>query len=219
VDLLEIDLERGTTKQGASRNRLLQELLHAKEPMAVDPLARALEISRNATYLHITALERDGLIEKAELSQTKGRPGQTYQLSRSGRETFTRHYALFADLLIGLVKSRLGPDELRSCLEALGQEIAQEYTDRVAGLDRNEQLVEVAKIMRELGYESRATESKGKLASEIVAHNCVFHDLAEQHSEVCSLDIALIEALTGSKIEHAECMLRGGSCCRFKRKT
>lgn len=196
----------------------MQELLHSSEPLAVDPLARSLNISRNATYQHITALERDGLIEKAEMSQTKGRPGQTYQLSRSGRATFTRHYALFADLLINLVKSRLGPEDLQSSLEKLGKDLAEGYAERVTGLEPGEQIIEVAKIMRELGYESRATEPEGKAHPEIIAHNCVFHDLAERHREVCALDIALIETLTGSKIEHAECMVRGGTCCRFRRK-
>lgn len=197
----------------------MQELLHSGTPMAVDPLARQLKISRNATYLHITSLERDGLIEKAQLSQTKGRPGRTYQLSRAGRETFTRHYALFADLLIGLVKSRLGPDELQECLEKLGADLAQRFISRVKDLEGGEQIKEVARIMRELGYESHATEESGTGAPEIVAHNCVFHDLAEQHREVCSLDLALISALTGSKIEHKECMVRGGACCRFKVKS
>lgn len=211
-------MDNSTSKQGTSRHRLMQELLHSSEPLAVDPLARSLNISRNATYQHITALERDGLIEKAEMSQTKGRPGQTYQLSRSGRATFTRHYALFADLLINLVKSRLGPEDLQSSLEKLGKDLAEGYAERVTGLEPGEQIIEVAKIMRELGYESRATEPEGKAHPEIIAHNCVFHDLAERHREVCALDIALIETLTGSKIEHAECMVRGGTCCRFRRK-
>lgn len=205
-------------RRGDSRNRLLQELLHAEHPMGVESLARALNISRNATYQHVTALQRDGLIEKADVSQTRGRPGQTYQLSRLGRATFTRHYALFANLLVDLVKSRLGPEELRSCLESLGGGLAERFAGRVANLQGDELVGEVAAIMRELGYESLATKPGRKQASEIVAHNCVFHDLAERHPEVCALDIALIESLTGAKIEHAECMMRGGACCRFRTK-
>lgn len=197
----------------------MQELLRTDAPMAVDPLARLLNISRNATYLHITSLERDGLIEKAQLAQTRGRPGQTYQLSRTGRATFTRHYALFADLLVELVKSRLGSEELQACLEKLGKKLAQRFTERVDDLSPEDQTKEVAQIMRELGYESHSVEGKGSNPPEIVAHNCVFHDLAEQHREVCSLDLSLISILTGSEVEHTECMLRGGTCCRFKIKS
>ena len=60
--------------RGRSQHRILHELLYCETSVPVERLARVLGISRNATYQHVTALERDGLIEKASRTQTKGRP-------------------------------------------------------------------------------------------------------------------------------------------------
>jgi hypothetical protein len=50
----------------------------------------------------------------------------------------------------------------------------------------------------------------------IDARNCVYHHLAAEHPEVCELDLALLSSLLGGKIEHVECMVRGGASCRFR---
>ena len=202
---------------GRTQSIILQTLLQADSPLPVQHLTHRLKISRNATYQHVTALERDGLIEKASVSLTKGRPSQTYQLTDAGREVFPKHYALFATLLVQLVKSRIGAEELEACLAELGDSLADQHMDRVAGLEGDELIREVASIMSELGYESEAARpAQGEGGLEIRAHNCVFHELAQEHEEVCALDIALISRLTGCQIEHAECVVRGGSCCRFR---
>jgi DeoR family suf operon transcriptional repressor len=190
-------------------------LLHAADPLGIDQLSRHLSISRNATYQHVTALERDGLVAKAEIAATKGRPGQTYQLTEAGRATFPRHYALFAHLLIGVIKARLGAEDLKACLTDLGQSLAAQFAGQVSDLDPARQIEDVAAILLELGYEAKTTASKA-MEAEIVAHNCVFHDLARDHPEVCALDLALMSTLLGRQIDHVECMVRGGSCCRFR---
>ena len=210
---LEIERNLGTTQR-----RILQELLQSDAPLAVDHLTKMLEISRNATYQHIVALERDGLITKAATTQTKGRPSQTYSLTEKGRAAFPKHYSLFARLLVGLVKNQMGATELQACLDNLGHSLGDEFLERVSSLSGDALIIEVAKIMQELGYESEATIAEDDNKLEIRAHNCVFHDLAKEHEEVCSLDLALISHLTGASIEHAECVVRGGTCCRFKIK-
>ena len=117
-----------------------------------------------------------------------------------------------------MVKSRLGSEDLEACLTELGSSLAGEFASRVAGLEGERLLKEICQIMLELGYESEAVPSTDGPGLEIRAHNCVFHDLAQEHNEVCALDIALIERLAGGPVDHAECMVRGGTCCRFRRK-
>ena len=201
---------------GTTQKRILQTLLQANAPLPVEALTKTLSISRNATYQHMMALERDGLIERATIAQTKGRPSQTYRLTEQGRDFFPKHYALFANLLIGVVKNKLGSNELRSSLDELGNVLAQDLIERTKGLEGQALFQEVSNILGELGYESECVPSADQRDIEIQAHNCVFHDLAKEHEEVCALDIALISRLTGTKIEQSECVVRGGNCCRFR---
>lgn len=40
--------------------------------------------------------------------------------------------------------------------------------------------------------------------------------LAQQHPQVCRFDLAYMEAATGRRIHHMECLVRGGHVCRFR---
>ena len=51
---------------------------------------------------------------------------------------------------------------------------------------------------------------------QVEAFNCVFHGLAKQHPQVCKFDLAYMEAATGRRVHHMECIVRGGNVCRFK---
>jgi predicted ArsR family transcriptional regulator len=191
-----------------SRDRILELLLKAGEPLSVLALAGALGISRNAAHQQVVALEREGLVERASPIRTKGRPSRGFRLSPAGRATFPRQYALLARQLLGELAHHLGPDELRQALQRIGLSLADSLRSRV-GEDPDAALSLIAGLMRELGYESRVD------GGEIEAHNCVFHDLAMADPAICEVDLALLRSLSGREVEHRRCMALGGASCRF----
>ena len=191
-----------------SRDRILELLLKAGEPLSVLALAGALGISRNAAHQQVVALEREGLVERASPIRTKGRPSRGFRLSSAGRATFPRQYALLARQLLGELAHHLGPDELRQALQRIGLSLADSLRSRV-GEDPDAALPLIAGLMRELGYESRVD------GGEIEAHNCVFHDLAMADPAICEVDLALLRSLSGREVEHRRCMARGEHSCRF----
>jgi predicted ArsR family transcriptional regulator len=201
---------------GQRQKSLLSALLYSQAGMTVDALSRALAISRNAVNQHLASLEGNGFIETKTLTSTGGRPSKVYTLTQQGRELFPRHYALFSNLLIRLLKEKIGQETLKSYLSELGEQLAAEFAGRLQDITRLEDKVtELAKIMYELGYEAQAGHDE-EAQNEIVASNCVFHKLAEEYNDVCDLDLSLISAALGSvNIDHAECMVKGGTCCRF----
>ena len=71
-------------QSGRNRERILGLLLHAPGPISIPALAAQLGVSRNAAHQHVNSLERDGLIERAALISTRGRPSQGFQLSPAG---------------------------------------------------------------------------------------------------------------------------------------
>jgi predicted ArsR family transcriptional regulator len=192
-----------------SRERILGLLLHAPGPLSIPALAARLGISRNATHLHVSALERDGLVERAAQISTKGRPSQGFQLSGAGEAVFPRQYALLARKLIVELARRLGPDALPETMAQIGEDLARELAPRTA--DGRATVPAIAELMRELGYEAHLADS----VDEIEAHNCVFHDLAMRDPAICAVDLALLRALSGRAVEHRRCMARGERSCRF----
>ena len=110
----------------------------------------------------------------------------------------------------------LSSDELVRALRALGEKLAGQHAERLRGKTREQQIAIVTELMRDLGYHARAVPDKGAALPMIDARNCVYHHLAAEHPEVCELDLALLSSLLGGKIEHVECMVRGGASCRFR---
>lgn len=182
--------------------------------MTVDGLAKRLNISRAAAHQHVISLEHHGYIEAQTLAKTGGRPGRAYVLTQQGVDQFPKHYALISTLLVGLMKEQIGAPTMLNCLKQLGQSLAAQFSSRVADKSSNDKVTETAAIMHELGYEIESVIANDTQA-EIVAQNCVFHELAQEHNEVCELDIALMETLTESTVEQKECMAKGQPCCRF----
>jgi predicted ArsR family transcriptional regulator len=195
-----------------SRDRILELMLRAEEPLTVQALSTALGISRNAAHQHVVAMEREGLVERASAIRTKGRPSQGYRLSAAGSATFPRQYALLSKQLLDELSRQLAPAELHQAMERMGRSLADSLRDKV-GDDPNQTVVEIAGLMRELGYESQAIDSQD--GPVIEAHNCVFHDLAMADPAICEVDLSLLRALSGKNVEHRRCMARGEGSCRF----
>src|SRR5690606_6213271 len=148
---------------------------------------------------------------------TGGRPEQLYAITESGRELFPRRYAQLAAELIESVAAEVGETRLGAMLHALGDKLgAQVAAELPADAGTPQRVQAIATAMTELGYEAHARVSDPRVPPQVVAHNCVFHQLAERHPAVCGLDLAFLERASGRRVEHAECMLRGGSACRFR---
>jgi predicted ArsR family transcriptional regulator len=196
---------------GKRQQELLRNLLRDKGGLTVDELSRRLSITRNAVRQHLAALENDGLVGPGVTRPSGGRPEQLYVLTEKGREFFPRQYSWFAQLVVESMKGELGAEGLRRRLGALGTAIARQLRAQHPGLtNRRQRIARLAEVMEQLGYNATAS------AGAIQADNCVFHHLAQKNPEVCQFDLALLSTFTDSKVEHVECMARGGNVCRFK---
>jgi predicted ArsR family transcriptional regulator len=199
-----------------TQQKILHFLMKDKEGMTVDQITKLLEISRSATHRHMTVLERDGLVRKSASKKTGGRPGIIFTLTEKGTHIFPKHYSLFAEMLIILIKQKLGSEKLIEYLEELGVSLAETRKDALKNKSIDEKIKMTVAIMQELGYEAQTAEGEPEENLIIDAYNCVFHDLAYQDDDVCSMDLSLLSTLLDSKIEHTCCMAKGGVRCRFK---
>lgn len=200
---------------GRRQKDLLQLLLRHKGGLTVDELGTRLKVTRNAIRQHLAALVSDGLVERGDNKATGGRPTQLYVLSQKGRELFPRQYSWLAQLMLESVKQEAGGEALRKRLGAMGAKVATQLKAQHPGLrSRADRVLKLAELMEQLGYSTAGTTVLDP--SVIAADNCVFHDLALKDPEVCQFDLALMSTFTESRVEHQECMARGGHVCRFR---
>jgi predicted ArsR family transcriptional regulator len=200
---------------GRRQKDLLKLLLRHKNGLTVDELATQLQVTRNAIRQHLAALDSAGLVASGATKATGGRPTQLYVLSQKGKELFPRQYSWLAQLMVESVKQETGGDGLRKRLAAMGAKVGSQLRLQHPGLrSRQDKVLKLAELMEQLGYSTAATSVLDPTV--ISADNCVFHDLALKDPEVCQFDLALLSAFTDSRVDHQECMAKGGHVCRFK---
>ena len=204
---------QGLAQFGDTRQRLLRQLLMARDGTGVEELCECLRISHNAVRQHLTTLIVRGLVERVHPRATGGRPQARYALTAEGRELFPRNYGAIAAALISQLLGRVGEAETGAMLQELGATVAA--TQAPLQADSGEALARaLAQRLDALGYEAIPAQHGDDW--QVEAFNCVFHGLARQHPQVCKFDLAYMEAATGRRIHHMECMVRGGHVCRFK---
>lgn len=205
----------GLQRFSQTRQKLLRALLPAAQGLGIEALCQALRISHNAVRQHLTALLAAGLVEHGADSPSGGRPQARYVLTEAGRELFPRNYGLIATQLLQRLYADAGPAQVQAMLMQMGRELGADAarTGPGAGTDAEPAAVLAAQLDA-LGYEARAVQRDGEM--QVEAYNCVFHTLARAHPEVCRFDLAFMEAATGRPVQHMECLVRGGSACRFR---
>lgn len=185
--------------------------------MTADELSEPLTITRTAVRQHLAALENNGLLKKGDTRASGGRPEQLYVLTEKGKESFARHYAWFAQLLVETIEQESGADGLSERLSAMGTSIGTKLRSQHPELVKtDEKIAKLAEIMDEMGYSAQTANSNSGKIEFIEADNCVFHTLALSNPKVCQFDLALLSAFTGETVDHQQCMATGDHICRFK---
>jgi predicted ArsR family transcriptional regulator len=201
----------------SSRQREILFLLKDhREGLSIPKLEESLGISRTAVNQHLINLERDGLVTKGSFAKTGGRPGYVYLITGKGIDHLPKQYSWFSELMLDSLKEKLGEDGLTKFLRELATGVGQQLRSRLWGKPLEQKIEEVNAIMNDLGYEARVLPASSGELPMISAHNCVYHKLAEKHPEVCQFDLALLEGLLETPgATQEECIVRGGSSCRF----
>ncbi|WP_340124495.1 helix-turn-helix transcriptional regulator [Methylobacter svalbardensis] len=205
-----------TEKIRPRQHQILKLLLENKAGLSIDEIATALNISRNAVQQHITVLERDGYIQTGVLNKTAGRPVRSFVLTEAGINSFPKQYAWFSELILTDLKNELGSEAFQRYLHKLGSKLSQNLLPQFEGKETDERIEALLKVMDGLGFNVRNMTDSGSNERTIEACNCIYHDLAQKHEEICEFDRTLMSSLLDKDIEHVECMAKGGNVCRFK---
>lgn len=197
------------------QQQILELLLENQQGLSIEELSKALDISRTAIQQHIVSLERDQYTKKNTLSKTGGRPVWNYVLTETGINLFPKQYAWFAELILADLEKELGSKHFQDYMQRLGSSLSATLKPQFEGKDLNERIDELVKTMKNLGFQASIANVNND-QHQIKACNCVYHDLAQKHQEICEFDIALMTSLLDRKVELVACMAKGDHCCQFK---
>jgi DeoR family suf operon transcriptional repressor len=196
------------------QHQILEHLLENRNGLSVDELAKALGISRTGVQQHFVALERDGYIKKSTLNKTAGRPVTIYVITDKGNNVFPKQYAWFSELILSDLQQEIGAERFKAYMQKLGGKLADKLQSKFEGKNLNERVDQLTLIMADLGFQMKV-DMTGESTS-IQACNCIYHDLAQKHHEICDFDLALMSSLLDKEVEQLSCMAKGDCNCSFR---
>jgi len=205
-----------TEKIKPRQQQILKLLLENKAGLSIDEIATALGISRNAVQQHFAVLEKDGYIQMAGVNKTAGRPVRSFVLTEAGINSFPKQYAWFSELILTDLKNEMGSEAFQRYLHKLATNLSQSLLPQFNDKPIDERIEALLNVMDSLGFKSKKVTEANSSEPLIEACNCIYHDLAQKHEEICEFDRTLISVLLDKDIEQLECMAKGGAVCCFK---
>ena len=198
------------------QHQILEQLLENRTGLSIDALAIVMDISRAAVQQHVAGLEGDGYIKKISLNKTAGRPVVIYGITDKGINYFPKQYAWFSDLILSDLRQEMGAEGFEDYMQRLGIRLANNLLNQFQGKNLNDRMSELMLIMTNLGFQV-TTDNDSEISKPVIrANNCIYHDLAQKHNEICAFDLGLMSTLLDKEVKQLSCMAKGDCACRFK---
>lgn len=200
-----------------STRETILHTIKAQPKSNVDELADAANVSPVTVRHHLNALLANGLIVSHSVRRKVGRPYYVYSLSEKGQEQFPKRYVRLTSRLLDELKVHLPAEAFNDVLSSVVDSVLEEHRGEFEHLEVEDRLDYLMKLLAEEGFLAHWEKTdEGYLVTEF---SCPYITLGETHSEICTIDKALIVNVLDAPVIQNSCMLEGGECCQFLVKT
>ncbi len=197
-----------------SRRETILAFVKTRGHASLGEVAAHLEISKQGALRHMEALEADGLATVAPAEEhRRGRPENVYKLTPAAYEHFPHAHRELASELVEF----LSDAQLKRFFERRTARLEAEYAPRLAGLDFQGRVRELAKLATEHGHMAEVVElPTGGLA---IRHcNCPIQDVAARTGLPCVNEQQMYERLLGAPVNRSTWMREKASDCTYEVK-
>jgi len=197
-----------------SRRETILAFIKTRGHASLGEVATHLEISKQGVLRHMEALEADGLATVAPAEEhRRGRPENVYKLTPAAYEHFPHAHRELASELVEF----LSEAQLKRFFERRAARLEADYAPRLAGLDFEGRVRELAKLATEHGHMAEVVElPTGGLA---IRHcNCPIQDVAARTGLPCVNEQQMYERLLGAPVNRSTWMREKASDCTYEVK-
>src|SRR2546430_10865525 len=197
-----------------SRREIILAFLKTRGHATLGEVAAHLEVSKQAALKHLEALETEGLTAVAHArSHGRGRPENVSSLTPAAAEHFPHaHRELAGDLV-----EFLNEEQLQRFFERRAARLEAEYAPRLAGLDFEARVRELAKLATEHGHMAEVVEAPG--GGLAIRHcNCPIQDVAARTGLPCLNEQQMYERLLGAPVIRSTWMREAACDCTYEVK-
>jgi predicted ArsR family transcriptional regulator len=193
----------------STRGRVISLLRYG--PRTVNELAASLELTDNAVRVHLSALERDGLVQQEGLRRALGKPAFIYRLTEQAETFFPKAYATILGSVLTALRKERGASGLEELLRAVGQEAGERA--RREGAPLGERVNAAAALLGDLG--GLAVVDEQDESYMIRGFSCPLGAIVGPNPEACAMAEELVGGVIGRKV--TECCDRSNAPrCAFR---
>ncbi len=190
------------------------EYLQRNGSGAIKALEQHLGVTTTAVRQQLQALQAEGYVERKSVHAGVGRPYHEYSMTSKAQELFSRHSEELALTLLDEVFELEGKETTVRLLGRVSRRLAAQYAEDVAAGVLTERVAELIQAMAERGVlADMIVEQEDVIVLE--TYNCPYHELAQEHRDICSMDEQLLREVLGSDVTLSECMMDGHHRCSF----
>ncbi len=197
-----------------SRRDAILAFLKVHGQASLAEIAAHLEVSKQGALRHLEALEALGLATVASAEpHGRGRPEHVYRLTPAAGDHFPDgHRELTAELV-----DFMSNEQLKQFFERRAARLEAEYAPRLAGLDFEARVRELARLASEHGHMAEVVEvGDGGLA---IRHcNCPIQDVAARTGLPCVNEQEMYERLLGAEAARTTWMAEAADDCTYVMK-
>ena len=189
--------------------------LKANGEATLAELAEHSQVTKQGVLRHIEALEQRGLVERASgAHEGPGRPEHRYRLTPAAAELFPHAHRELAVELVDFMER----DQLDAFFKARAARVEREYAGKLAGLDFEGRVRELAKLATEAGHMAEVlTMPDGSVA---IRHcNCPIQDVAARAGTPCAQEQAMYARLLGAPVERSTWLGAEDTNCTYEIKS
>jgi predicted ArsR family transcriptional regulator len=197
-----------------SRRETILAFLKTRGHASLGEIAAHLELTKQGALRHLEALEADGLATVAHADEhRRGRPENMYQLTPAAHDHFPHAHRELAGELVEF----LSDAQLKRFFQRRAERLEAEYAPRLAGLDFESRVRELAKLATEHGHMAEVVElPEGGLA---IRHcNCPIQDVAARTGLPCLNEQQMYERLLGAPVTRSTWMAEAAPDCTYEVK-
>jgi DeoR family transcriptional regulator, suf operon transcriptional repressor len=195
---------------GSSRGRICALL--QRDDLTVEDIASRLGLTANAVRAQITAMERDGIVQRVGQRPGSTRPSQVFGLTSEVELLLSRAYVPVLRQLVRVFSAKLPAQQFNALMREAGTELANELPiKRRPSRTLRTRVFQASELLNEqLGAITQVTENGGYV---IRGFGCPLAALSGNHPAICMAIESLIQQMVGVPVR--ECCDRTARprCC------
>jgi predicted ArsR family transcriptional regulator len=194
----------------STRGRIA-ELLR-RNASTVEDLAAELGVTDNAVRLHLSMLERDGIVRANGVRRGTGagKPATIYEIAPAAEPGFSHAYLPFLSALLAELGDRLSGRELRAIMRDVGRRLAGDAQPSTASLAARAELA--SRVLNQLGAITTVEKRSGG-AVAIQGCSCPLGVAVAQRREVCTAVQVMLEEIVGADVVEQCDRSERPTCC------